>query len=123
MYAMVFSMIFYFSEKRLKYLLCSCSMAIVLLISQLIEQRQQAVQRKLIVYSIGKTMAIDFISGRNNVLLTDSAVVQNPVTIRSHLKNNWSNLGMKQTEIVCDSALNGDLYLKNGIAFLMISVC
>jgi len=84
----------YFIKPKVKLLIALFSSAILLLSIQIVEQYKQSHQKKLIVYSISNSCTIDFISGKNNVLFTDS--IDNK-TISFQIKNNWDNLSIDST--------------------------
>ena len=99
-YTLIVLFFFYFSKKDARYLRYACCTAILMLISQLYEQRQQFHQKKFIVYNIPKTSAIDFISAKTNVLFTDPAFAKNESGLQFNIRNNWYNLGINSPKIV-----------------------
>jgi competence protein ComEC len=90
-------------------------MVIIILGSQLIEQSQQFKQHKLIIYNIPKVSAIDFISSKHNVLLTDSAYMKNESSLLFHIKHNWWDLGLVESEIATSDHISSDLLIRNGL--------
>jgi competence protein ComEC len=54
--------------------------------------------KNIVVYNIRNSTAIDFISGRNNVLLTDSLLLSDKSGINYHISNHWVKCGIKYTE-------------------------
>jgi competence protein ComEC len=49
-------------------------------------------QKKMIVYDIRKSSSIDLISGKDHVLLCDSALIADTKMLDTHLKSNWDNM-------------------------------
>ena len=77
MYGLIILFLYYFTKRQYRYLVYSMCFAIIILCSQILEQNNQFAQRKMIIYNIPKTSAIDFISSKSNVFLTDSTFAKN----------------------------------------------
>lgn len=101
MYGIIVLFCYYFIKPKMKLLIALLSLAIVLLSIQIVEQYKQFHQKKLIVYNIPKASAIDFISGKKNILLANAI---DDKTISFHIKNNWDNLSIGNTQ-----ATNGNI--------------
>ena len=112
-YAMIAFFFAYFIRKYVKYLVYALGVMIIIFVSQLLEQQQQFRQQKLIVYNIPKTSAIDFISAKQNVLLTDSAFAKNKSGQQFNIKTNWCNLGIDHTTIVSGNIRTNSLNIHN----------
>ena len=97
-YGILLSMLFFWMHKKLMYINVAMVLGIVICSLQLIEKFDQAKQQKMVVYSINKHAAIDFIAGTNNVFLGDSFLLSNKDKIRFHLTPHWNELGLKQTK-------------------------
>ncbi len=115
-YGLIFLFVYYFMIRKYKYLLLALSVALLLCASFTIEQFHEYGQRKLIVYNIPKTTAIDFICAQSNVLLTDSALAHNESKLLFHIKHNWWELGISHTNIITDTIKTNTLLIKNNIA-------
>lgn len=100
LYGLIILFLYYCVQRQFKYLLAALALFIVILCSQIVEQREQFTQRKVIVYNVPKTSAIDFINAKSNVLLTDTAFAHNESRLLFHIKHNWWDLGMNNTQIV-----------------------
>jgi len=100
LYGLIILFLFYFSKKQFKYLVFAMSLAVILLSLQVVEQYKQFDQKKFIIYDIPKTSAIDFISAKSNVLLTDTAFSKNESGLKFRVKNNWAELGINNTKII-----------------------
>ncbi|MCW3085394.1 MAG: ComEC/Rec2-related protein [Bacteroidetes bacterium] len=99
-YGIIVFLFYYFTKKQFKYLVYVFCAAVLLIISQLTEQQEQFRQKKIIVYNIPKTSAIDFVDAKSNVLLTDSAFAQNESGLLFHVKHNWWDLGLSNSKII-----------------------
>ncbi|MEZ5084546.1 MAG: ComEC/Rec2 family competence protein [Bacteroidales bacterium] len=51
-------------------------------------------QEKIVVYKVKGATAIDFISGMQNVLLTDTSLIIDPGNLDYNVKGNWTNHGI-----------------------------
>ncbi len=112
-YGSIILFFYYFTKRKSAYLIYALSITIIIVCSQIIEQHQQYQQKKLIIYSIPKTSAIDFISAKNNVLFTDSAFAQNKSGLLFHVKHNWWDLGINSTKIISDTIQTKNLNIAN----------
>lgn len=112
-YGMVLLFIYYFINRRSIYLISALGVVILILCSQIVEQNVQFRQNKFIVYNIPKTSAIDFISSKSNVLLTDSAFAKNESSLLFHVKHNWWDLGINNTKIISENYYENDLHIMN----------
>jgi len=90
----------YFSVINLKYIRLAFFIIIGVLCLQLFESHQQQTQRKFIVYNIKKTAAYDFVDGRKNTLVADSAFYSDENQLLFHVKHNWWEIGVEQTKFV-----------------------
>lgn len=113
LYGLIILFLFYLSNRKYNFLIYSLSFCVVILISQVIEQQIQFNQKKIVVYNVAKTTAIDFINSKQNILLTDSIFAKNDSRLLFHVKHNWWDLGMNKSQIVVDDFTNSDLFVKN----------
>jgi len=95
-YAGIILLAYFFYCKRSLYLKLAFLPAILFAASVAIRSYTANTQRKLIVYDIKKSSAIDFIAGNNHTLLSDTAMLSNAKTISQHLQNNWNALQLKE---------------------------
>jgi competence protein ComEC len=99
-------------------LVFALSTCIVLLLSLSIEQFKEYHQRKMIIYCIPKTSAIDFISAKTNVLYTDTILTKDESKLLFHIKHNWWDLGMNESKIISKDTVSNTLFIrKNQIQF------
>ncbi len=119
LYGLVILFLTYLSERKYKYLIAVFVLSLILLLSQLKEQGDQLRQRKMIVYSINKTTAVDFIYAKENILLTDSTFAKDKNGLLFHVKHNWWELGMTESTVITGNFQNSMLMVKeNFICFL-----
>ena len=113
LYGVVIIFLYYFVSRKFSHLVFVLSFCIAIFISQLIEQQQQFKQKKLIIYNVPKTSAIDFINAKNNVLLTDTAFAHNESRLLFHVKHNWWDLGINNNQIITDNIKTNNLFIKD----------
>lgn len=100
LYGLIVLMLLYLNKRNYKFLMLALSVVILILISQVIEQQKQSQQKKMVIYSVPKTTAIDFIHARENVLLTDTSFAQNKSGLLFRIMHNWWDLGLNVSEVV-----------------------
>jgi competence protein ComEC len=79
-------------------------------------------QRKLIVYSIPKTAAYDFIDGESNVLYADTSFIADTNSKNFHIKNNWINLSINsntQLGLGCNKIASNHIYINKCPPYLI----
>jgi len=113
LYGLTILFLYYFTKRQYKYLVYAMCFAIIILCSQAVEQYNQFNQKKLIVYNIPKTSAIDFISSKSNVLLADTAFAKNESALLFRVKHNWWDLGLTDSKIISDEIQTNDLKIKD----------
>ena len=91
---------YYLYSKR-KWAFFFAFMLVIIMITS-ISYRQIGVdkQKKILVYHVNKSTAIDFISGRNHVFISDSLLLSNEKALNMQIKNNWNNLQLKPPLII-----------------------
>jgi len=100
LYGLTILLFVYTSTRQYKYLMLSLSIGIIILVSQTLEQYTEYKQKKIMVYNIPKTSAIDFINGKNTVLLTDSVFAKNKSRLLFHIIHNWWDLGVIDSRVI-----------------------
>lgn len=53
-------------------------------------------QEKIVVYKVKDATAVDFVSGKQNVLFTDTSLLQHGRTIEYSIQGNWTRNGIHQ---------------------------
>jgi len=102
LYFEIILIIYSISTKNKLFLKLTAIIAIVFASSIAITSFKSSEQKKFIVYSINKSSAIDLISGKNHVFLSDSALKNNPKALAMHIKSNWDDLQLKEPECVAN---------------------
>ncbi len=113
LYVLIVVFFLYSFNPKLRYLVLALLFVIIILLSQIFEQQNQYHQKKLIVYNIPKTSAIDFISSRSNVLLTDTVYALNENGLLFHIKHNWWDLGLNESKVVSSNICIANLKIEN----------
>lgn len=115
LYGMIILFLYYFINRRIRFLYLALCSVILILFSQIIEQSLQFHQHKFIVYNIPKTTAIDLISSRHNTLFTDSSLANNNSALLFHIKHNWWDLGMEKSSIITGNSSSSEVLISNNI--------
>jgi competence protein ComEC len=113
LYALIVFFFYYFYNRKFNFLILAFSLVIAILCFQVIEQFQEFHQRSFIVYNIPKTSAIDFISSKSNVLLTDTSFAHNESGLLFRVKHNWWDLGINNSTIISGNIKTDNLNVKN----------
>ncbi|MDF2436390.1 MAG: ComEC/Rec2-related protein [Bacteroidota bacterium] len=115
LYSVILLFLYYFVHRNIRSLYLALGSVILILISQIIEQQQQFRQSKLVVYSVPRTTAIDFISSRSNTLYTDTVFAKNGSSLLFHVKHNWWDLGVKYSTVVTKDLYKTNLIIKKNV--------
>ncbi|HLC82907.1 MAG TPA: ComEC/Rec2 family competence protein, partial [Bacteroidia bacterium] len=113
LYGLIILFLFYLSNRKYYFLIYSLSFCVFILISQVVEQQIQFNQKKIVVYNVAKTTAIDFVNSKQNVLLTDSVFAKNDSRLLFHVKHNWWDLGMNNSQIISENFTTENLIVKS----------
>ena len=113
MYGLIILFLYYFTKRQYNYILVALCFAIIILFSQIAEQHEQFSQKKIIIYNIPKTSAIDFISSKNNVFLTDSVFAKNEKGLLFRVRHNWWDLGLTNSTIISKEIKTNILTIKD----------
>ncbi|MGB3948856.1 MAG: ComEC/Rec2 family competence protein [Bacteroidia bacterium] len=113
LYGVIIVFLYYFISRKFSHLVFVLSCCILIFISQIVEQHEQFNQKKLIIYNVPKTSAIDFIHSKNNVLLTDTAFAHNQSRLLFHVKHNWWDLGINNNQIISNNITTNNLFIKD----------
>jgi hypothetical protein len=65
---------------------------------QIVEKVEQVGQEKMVIYAINKHAAVDFIKGKNNILIADSLLLKDKDKMRFHITPLWDQLGLKHAQ-------------------------
>lgn len=113
LYGLIILFFYYITSKNFNSLITAFTLLFLMFCSQIFEQHQQYQQKSFVVYNIPKTGAIDFISAKTNVLITDSAFAHNESGLLFRVKHNWWNLGINKNTIVSGNIKTDNLDITN----------
>jgi len=91
-YLLIISIAYFFFSRRIVVLRLSFLIAIVIASSLGLKNLNSLMQKKMIVYNLNKSSAIDLIAGQQHTLICDSLLKDNSKLISTHLMNNWNLL-------------------------------
>ncbi len=118
-YGLIILFFAYFTKPKFKYLLYALVLTAVILSIRIAEDYQHSGQKKLIVYNIPKISAVDFISAKSNVLLTDTALANHESALLFHVKHNWWELGLSNSTVITSSITAENIKIKNNFIQFM----
>lgn len=115
--AVVLLMLFVSTNKPLLLMLClACCTALVVI--GIPQQQQLDTQQKLVVYALNKHSAIDFINGRQDILLCDDSLLQDERTWQQHVAPSRMYWGLQKPITECldedTSAFNANGFWRKG---------
>jgi len=93
-YAIVIGIIIFFYYNRNSFLVASIAALALLLGWNVVEKIVNMQQQKLIVYSVPKTTAMDFISGTDHLFFADTGLIGDYERMLFHVKHNWWDSGL-----------------------------
>ncbi len=96
-YIMIFCGLFYLMQKRAIMLQGFLIVSIILTTLQIEKSLRIGRQKRIVVYNIPGHSAIDFVQGRSNVFISDTALAQDKNAIRFHIRQNWWKNGLYAT--------------------------
>ena len=99
-YGVICLFVFFLIYKKKVYLYTSLLALIVVLTAQSLQSYYENKQKRFIVYSVPKASAMDFISGKKNILYADSSFAHNSSRLLFHVKHNWWNSGLNENNIL-----------------------
>ncbi|MGD0711216.1 MAG: ComEC/Rec2 family competence protein [Bacteroidales bacterium] len=122
-YASLLTAGIFISSKRSLYLKLTFVFAIVLAVVISVNKLTSDRQKKLIVYDINKSSALDIISGSEHILLSDSVLINDTKAVSMHIQNNWINIHLNDATFIDMKNLNRNsfrfdnnfVYVKNNL--------
>ena len=94
-YASILAVIAFVYWRRNSFLIAALVWVVLLLGWNVAEKIQNQYQRTLIVYSVSKNTAIDFISGSQHLFIADSVLLNDYDRMLFHIKHNWWDSGLR----------------------------
>tara|TARA_R110001592_G_scaffold6720_1_gene36116 strand:+ start:6255 stop:8384 length:2130 start_codon:yes stop_codon:yes gene_type:complete len=99
-YLVIVLLVLLFIFRKMKYLIVSQLLIILFLIDFGINTFNQSSQKKIMIYNIPNYSAINFIDGKDNILLSDIKLYTNKSKLMYHVKNNWIEEGVENEKVV-----------------------
>lgn len=87
-------------SKRKLYLFIMSSLVVILVLSFSIRQILSENRQSLIIYHVPNVSAIELVSGRSGVFISDSTLLMDRDKMLFHIKHNWWNEGIRKHEVV-----------------------
>lgn len=112
LYLMLILFARYFHIKKPRVLQAGIACAVVLALFQLKLQYSHEIQRKLIVYDIRKTTALNLIDGKENILFSNLEEV-NTNSLEFAVRNHWMKMGIEAEKHQPISKMNNRFLLSN----------
>lgn len=100
LYLFIICMICLIAYRKFKYIAMGSVVISIFLCSTFFLNYTDLEQRSIIIYNIPKFSAINFIDGKDNILLSDIKLTENRSKLMFHLKNNWINNGVNNEKVV-----------------------
>ncbi|MFH0866282.1 MAG: ComEC/Rec2 family competence protein [Bacteroidota bacterium] len=104
-----FVIAFLFNRKTIMLKLAAV-MSIVFFISLAVGKYEALSQKKIVVYNVKKSTAIDFIYGKDHFLFTDSLLLANEKSIKTHINNHWIKLRLNDATNIDEQSLSDSSY-------------
>lgn len=128
-YGLIFALYYWLLKRNLRFILPVAIISLALIIFQTIHKYQVLNQSKLVVYSLNKNSAIDFIDGRTHLMLMDSSLIADRSKLDYHLKNYKIEMGLDRSISWSVSLLNerldlfhdGEFFSFNGFDFIVMN--
>lgn len=99
-YGLIIMLYNWLLRRRIRFIFPVSLIIFSLAIFQTYHKYQTLRQNRIIVYSINKQSAIDFIQGQKHVLVTDSASIVNSSKYDYHIKNSTIEMGLDEAMIL-----------------------
>lgn len=99
-YIFLISGLLFLTFKKTNYLMLGLTTLAFLILLGLLENLEQIQQKKFIIYNLNNTSAYNFIDGRDNLLFSDTSLINDPYKLLFHVHNNWINLGVGNENII-----------------------
>lgn len=114
LYILIVSMIIYLNYQKKRVLWAAGFISLVFVFVLFLEKVNLYQQKYIIIYSVKKTTAIDFVKGFRNCFITDKDLSSNKSKIEYHIKNNWCAHNLKKADALL---LDVDHYKNTEIGF------
>ncbi|NOQ73750.1 MAG: DUF4131 domain-containing protein [Crocinitomix sp.] len=78
-----------FINRKTKWLITSMSLAVLLLVFNIVEKQYINSSFQLVIYNVNKSTAVDLFYGGKNVFIADKKLIQDDDKLLFHVKHNW----------------------------------
>lgn len=112
-YLTIIGLILLIAYRKFNYFLLSSCCTILFLTTISWRNYEDLKQHLLTIYNIPQNTTLNFIDGRDNILVSDIKLVQNRSKMLFHVQNNWINKGVDNEKVVPLSHLNKKHQLSN----------
>lgn len=113
---LIISLGYFLLERKKNYLFVSLGLSILLMISISFRSYENLQQKKIIVYHVNKSTAIEFLENKKCNVFIDSALQQNTSGIDYNIRNNWIKNGTNSNNdihLLTESIEMGNLYKRD----------
>ena len=100
LYLVIIFIIYFISSKNKLFLKLAVIAAIVIASSMTINNMISSEQKKIVIYCVKKSSAIDLVSGNEHVFISDSLLKNNAKLLSMHIENNWNDLQLKVPQYI-----------------------
>jgi competence protein ComEC len=97
-YGILICLFVYWLYKKLFLINLALLFSAVICSLQIVEKVEQVGQEKMVIYAINKHAAVDFIKGKNNILIADSLLLKDKDKMRFHITPLWNQLGIEHLQ-------------------------
>jgi competence protein ComEC len=112
-YLTIIGLILLIAYRKSYYFFISATCTIIFLISISWRNFEDLKQRQLIIYNIPQNTTLNFIDGRDNILVSNIKLTQNRSKMLFHVQNNWINKGVNNEKVIPLSHLDKTHQLSN----------
>jgi competence protein ComEC len=116
-YAIMALLLFFIAKRDLYYVRAGLMLLVAFLVLQFVEGISEREQRTFIVYNVPKRSSYDLICGKENVLLADTALLNNSSRMLFHIKHNWWDRGLddpKEESLFPGKSFSNDWMCREG---------
>ena len=99
-YLVIASLILLIAYRKFRFVILSSSFLILFLLSSCWLRYTTLEQKMLVIYNIPQNSAINFIDGKDNILVSDIKVTENKSKLLFNVQNNWIDKGVEKEKVV-----------------------
>lgn len=99
-YLVIASLIMLIAYRKFRFVVLSSSFLILFLLSSVWLRYSTLEQKMLVIYNIPQNSAINFIDGKDNILVSDIKVTENKSKLLFNVQNNWIDKGVEKEKVV-----------------------